>query len=279
VESTRASTSIQRALPSRQRSITRVWTPDDWPADAVKRQACRSWIAPKGNGTPNVMGSPLLGYDLVAPDFIHSGIRTVVWYRIQTSLMRDALKTTARGAAFVCVLPSLVSYMIRSNILGRDRALHGSTQLLSLCPGVVGQYLRQAFLARTIGHCAPTATISFGTVFSKAGTFIEDRAYIGVGCYIGLAHIGRDVLIGSGVHVTSGSQTHGTADPSRPIREQEGQMVMVKIGAGAWIGSAAVIMADVGENSVIGAGAVVTKAIPDSVVAAGVPATVLKSRA
>jgi acetyltransferase-like isoleucine patch superfamily enzyme len=37
-------------------------------------------------------------------------------------------------------------------------------------------------------------------------------------------------------------------------------------------------MADVGENSVIGAGAVVTRAIPSLVVAAGVPARVLRSR-
>src|SRR5688572_14171121 len=185
--------------------------------------------------------------------------------------MRNALKATARGAAFICVLPALLSYTIRSSILGRDRALQGSTQLLSLCPGLLGQYLRQAFLARTLGHCASTATISFGTVFSKTGARIDDRAYIGLGCHIGLAHIERDVLIGSGVHVTSGRQTHGTADPGRPIREQEGQPVLVKVGAGAWIGSAAVIMADVGPNSVIGAGAVVTKPIPEAVVAAGVP--------
>jgi len=193
--------------------------------------------------------------------------------------MRDALKATARGAAFICVLPCLLSYVVRSSFLGRDRALQGSTQWLSLCPGLTGQYLRQAFLARTIGYCAPTATISFGTVFSKTGARIDENAYIGVACHIGLAHIGRDVLIGSGVHVTSGAQTHGTADTGRPIREQEGRPVMVRVGAGVWIGSAAVIMADVGTNSIIGAGAVVTKAIPDSVIAAGVPAAVLKPRA
>jgi virginiamycin A acetyltransferase len=193
--------------------------------------------------------------------------------------MRDALKATARGAAFILVLPALLSYAIRRNILGRDRALQGTTQLLSLCPGVLGQYLRRAFLARTISYCSSTATISFGTVFSKAGARIDDRAYIGLGCHIGLAHIERDVLIGSGVHVTSGRQTHGTTDPDRPIREQEGQQVLVKIGAGAWIGSAAVVMADIGPNAVVGAGAVVTKPIPAAVVAAGVPAVVIRPRA
>ena len=50
---------------------------------------------------------------------------------------------------------------------------------------------------------------------------------------------------------------------SVPIREQEGALTMVRIGAGAWIGSAAVVMADVGANSIIGAGSVVTAPVPE----------------
>jgi acetyltransferase-like isoleucine patch superfamily enzyme len=52
----------------------------------------------------------------------------------------------------------------------------------------------------------------------------------------------------------------------------------VCIGAGAWIGSAAVVMADVGRDTIVGAGAVVTKALPDQVIAAGVPARAIRSR-
>lgn len=192
--------------------------------------------------------------------------------------MREALKSIGRGAALIVVLPGLLSYAIRSAVLGSDRALEGSTQLLSLVPGIPGQYLRRAFLARVLEHCAPTATISFGTIFSKAGARIDDRAYVGPGCFLGLVHIERDVLIGSGVHITSGRQTHGTGDPSKPIREQEGEAALVRVCAGAWIGSAAVVMADVGANSVVGAGSVVTRAVPESVVAAGVPASVIRPR-
>jgi acetyltransferase-like isoleucine patch superfamily enzyme len=93
-----------------------------------------------------------------------------------------------------------------------------------------------------------------------------------------LVHIEQDVLIGSGVHITSGRDTHGTDDVTRPIREQEGRAELVRIGAGSWIGSGAIVMADVGTNCVIGAGAVVTKPIPDAVVAAGVPAGVIRPR-
>jgi virginiamycin A acetyltransferase len=63
-----------------------------------------------------------------------------------------------------------------------------------------------------------------------------------------------------------------------PIRDQAGALTMVTIGEGSWVGSAAVVMADVGRDSVVGAGSVVTKPIPDRVIAAGVPARVIRSR-
>jgi acetyltransferase-like isoleucine patch superfamily enzyme len=53
---------------------------------------------------------------------------------------------------------------------------------------------------------------------------------------------------------------------------------MVRIGAGAWIGSTAVVMADVGCHSVVGAGSVVTRPLPDYVIAAGAPARIIRSR-
>jgi acetyltransferase-like isoleucine patch superfamily enzyme len=65
---------------------------------------------------------------------------------------------------------------------------------------------------------------------------------------------------------------------SIPIREQPGTSRIVRIGAGTWIGSAAVVMADVGRDSVVGAGSVVTRPLGDRVIAAGVPAKVLKHR-
>jgi acetyltransferase-like isoleucine patch superfamily enzyme len=191
---------------------------------------------------------------------------------------REALKALARGVAAVVVSPLLLSYWASAPVLGRDRALEGATELLSLLPGVTGRYLRRAFLARVLVRCHPTAEIGFGTIFSKAGAAVDENVYIGPRCHIGLAHLERDALLAAGVHVTSGARTHGTADPSRPIREQPGASAMVRVGAGAWVGSAAVVMADVGRGTVVGAGAVVTRPLPDGVVAVGVPAVVLRSR-
>jgi virginiamycin A acetyltransferase len=192
--------------------------------------------------------------------------------------MREAVKAALRGVSFLVVLPALLSFLVRRIFLGPDRALEGSSQALSLIPGLPGQFLRRAFLSVAIANCAPTAVVSFGTILAKAGARLDDNVYIGAGCFLGLVHIERDVLVGSGVHITSGRHTHGTGDASQPIRDQEGDRTLVRIGAGTWIGSAAVIMADVGANSVVGAGAVVASPIPDNVVAAGVPAKVIKSR-
>jgi virginiamycin A acetyltransferase len=187
-------------------------------------------------------------------------------------------KTLARAAATAAVLPALASYWIRARLLGADRALEGSSQAFAVLPGILGQYLRRAFLSHVLAACDATSTIEFGVLFSQAGARIGENVYIGPRCHIGLAHLEADVLVGASVHIPSGSQTHGTGDLDMPIRLQPGVRTVVRIGAGAWIGSNAVVMADVGRNSVIGAGSVVTRPIPDGVIAAGIPARVVRPR-
>jgi len=192
--------------------------------------------------------------------------------------MKDILKRVAFAAATIAVSPSLLSFFLRSHVLGRDRALEGSTQTLGLVPGITGHYLRRAFLARTLASCHWTATVEFGTLFSSAGARLDENVYVGPRCHLGLVHLERDVLVGAGVHITSGTATHGTEDVSRPIRDQERSKALVRIGAGAWIGSVAVVMADVGHDSVVGAGSVVTRPVAPLVMVAGVPARVIRER-
>jgi acetyltransferase-like isoleucine patch superfamily enzyme len=192
--------------------------------------------------------------------------------------MREALKSVLFGVATIAVTPALLSFWIRAAFQGRDRALEGSSQALSLVPGFVGVYLRRAFFARTLEVCHPTVTIEFGVLLSKSGARLDERVYIGPRCHLGLVHLGRDVLLGPAVQIPSGAETHGTADAARPIREQAGVRTLITIGDGSWIGAGAIVMADVGPDSVIGAGAVVTEAIPGRVLAAGVPARVIKPR-
>lgn len=191
---------------------------------------------------------------------------------------RTGLKGTAQMLATLTLAPEFLSFWIRSRLLGRDRALEGSTQTLSLIPGIVGQVFRRAFLTRVLDFCHPESTVEFGTIFSKAGTRIEENVYIGPHCHIGLAHLERDVLIAAGVHIPSGPMTHGTADLTKRIQDQPGLLQKVRIGAGTWIGSGVVVMAEIGCDSIVGAGAVVTKPVPDRVLAGGVPARVIRNR-
>jgi virginiamycin A acetyltransferase len=191
--------------------------------------------------------------------------------------VRAAVKTALRVLALVAVSPALASFWVKRLIIGGDRALVGSTQALSLIPGLTGQYLRRAFLSRTIAFCSPSAVIEFGVLLSQTGARIDDSAYIGPRCHLGLVHVGANVMLAAGVHIPSGARLHGM-ELGVSMREQKTTPATVVIGRGAWIGSNAVVMADVGADSIVGAGAVVTQPIPPGVVAGGVPARVLKQR-
>src|SRR4030095_303342 len=89
-------------------------------------------------------------------------------------------KAAARAAATLAILPQLVSFKVRAVVMGDNRALVGSSQLLSLIPGLPGQYLRRAFLARVLrGGCAASAAIEFGTLFSQVDARIAQHVSVG----------------------------------------------------------------------------------------------------
>jgi acetyltransferase-like isoleucine patch superfamily enzyme len=192
--------------------------------------------------------------------------------------VRETAKLLARAIATIVVFPAVVTFRVRRAFFGANRALEGSSQALALVPGLSGCYLRRAFLAKALAGCDSTATIEFGTLFSQADARIEANVYVGPRCHLGLVHLESDVLLGAGVHIPSGANTHDVSSLDEPIREQGGRRDLVRIRQGAWIGSAAVVMADVGRHAIVGAGAVVTTPIPDFAVAVGVPARVIRDR-
>src|SRR5438105_3448794 len=138
--------------------------------------------------------------------------------------MKKGLKTLARIGATLMLAPEFLSYWIRARWLGRDRALEGSTQMLSLIPGIVGQVFRRAFLTKVLDFCHPETTVEFGTIFSKAGARIDENVYVGPHCHIGWVHIELDVVIASGVHIPSGPQAQCTADLVQRTTDQPGML-------------------------------------------------------
>jgi len=188
------------------------------------------------------------------------------------------VKGVLRAIAFIVMLPMLASFQVRAWLLGRDRAFQASCELLSVVPGLVGQYLRRAFLQSTCERCGNLTVIGFGTLFSTTRLRVDENAYIGPQCNIGWAHIERDVLLASGVQIPSGPSTHTAARVDIAIRDQPGAPRVVRIGEGTWVGNGAIIMADVGRHAIVAAGAVVTKPVADYAIVAGVPAQVIRIR-
>src|SRR5687768_16673226 len=85
------------------------------------------------------------------------------------SPVKGAAKAAVRLVALVAVLPVLLAFWLTAAVLGRNRALESASQLLSLIPGLTGQYLRRAFLGRVLARCHHSALVEFGTLFSQAG--------------------------------------------------------------------------------------------------------------
>jgi galactoside O-acetyltransferase len=90
--------------------------------------------------------------------------------------------------------------------------------------------------------------------------------------------IGDDVLIGPNVVLRASD--HNFSSMEKPINQQGHSGGRIAIGNDVWIGANTVITRNVsvGDHAVIAAGSVVTSDIPSGVIAAGVPATIKKSR-
>lgn len=177
----------------------------------------------------------------------------------------------------VSALPFFLSFQIKRIFIGKQRAFAGSSQTLSLFPGIIGQFLRRGFYVMTLKHCSPRSTIDFGTFFPSTDVILRDHVYIGARCIIAPCVIEQDVIIGSGVHIAS-KVTHFFGSLDKPIRMQGGSWTPITVKHDCWIGNKAVIMADIGEQCVIGAGSVVTKSVEGKTVVAGNPAKLIRKR-
>jgi maltose O-acetyltransferase len=88
------------------------------------------------------------------------------------------------------------------------------------------------------------------------------------------------VMIGDGTQIASGVQLLAADHPRDPdVRRDLLELARpVSIGSNVWIGAAAIVLpgVSVGDDSIIGAGSVVTRDIPEGVVAMGTPCRVVR---
>ena len=192
--------------------------------------------------------------------------------------MIQLVKRLAHGCSWVAVLPLVAQTKALGLVLRRDQAFQMASHALSLFPGILGNYLRQAFYQLTLPRCGPDACIEFGAILNQPTVEIGRRVYIGCRASIGECVIEDDVLIGSNVDILSGTRQHAFDDLDRPIREQGGRLEKIVIGRDCWIGNSSVVMANVGAQSVVAAGSVVARDVAPRSIVAGNPAKVIRTR-
>ena len=192
--------------------------------------------------------------------------------------MKSTLKLLLFFTCVVITLPLLAFTLAERLVSDREIAFRGTSQLLSLIPSTLGVYIRAAYFANTCNKVDREVAIGFMTLLSHSNTDIGKNVYIGPQSNIGSCSIGRDCVIGSGVHILSGKHQHGTASLDKPIREQSGNYEKIQIGKDCWVGNQATILAPIGDHSIVAAGSVVVSEIPTRSIVAGNPARIVKSR-
>jgi acetyltransferase-like isoleucine patch superfamily enzyme len=176
------------------------------------------------------------------------------------------------------VSPLLLTVLFSRWIFGWKSAFESGAQWVSVVPGGMGNEFRRAYYYCFLKSFDSSARVCLGSVICDPRSEIGSHVYIGTYCEMGWVRIGADTLVASRVMIPSGKRVHGFDRIDIPIRMQTRKPEQVVVGTDCWIGTSAVVMADVGEQTVVGAGAVVVKPLPAKSLCGGNPAKVIRSR-
>lgn len=194
--------------------------------------------------------------------------------------MKRWLKWIANAVALVVVSPvGLLCWLEKQTRPDHEAVFQFWTHVLAVAPGVPGMYLRRAFYHLTLDVCSLRSYIGFGAVFSHRRVEVGDEAYVGLYAIIGSSKLGEGCLIGSRASILSGGALHELDERGRWDAFSWSRLKQVEIGAHAWIGEAAVVMADVGSGTIVTSGAVVSTPVPERVMVGGNPARFVRSLA
>jgi virginiamycin A acetyltransferase len=192
--------------------------------------------------------------------------------------MRALVEKLCVAVAVVLLAPVWMLYGVLRLALGRQAAFEAISQRAARWPGPGGKILRRALLGRLIARMDDSVTIGFGSMLTKPSAELGRHVTLGAYCMLGDVRMGDNVMLADYVFIPSGSAQHGFARLDVPMRNQPGEFRTTTVGEDCWIGSHAVILADVGSHCIIGAGSVVTKPVPDFAIVAGNPAKPIGDR-
>ena len=146
-----------------------------------------------------------------------------------------------------------------------NNAYHTPEEILELMEKLTGKKIGERFglFPPFYTDCGKNIHIGRG-VFINSGCKFQDQGGI---------YIGDGALIGH--NAVLATLNHGM------LPEERGDLIPrpIHIGKNVWIGSNSTILPGVtiGDNAVIGAGSIVTKDIPENMIAVGNPAKVIRS--
>jgi len=186
--------------------------------------------------------------------------------------MRQLLKKIVIITGYFFTAPFFLLYLVT-----RSRGVFAAqAQFLSIIPGKIGSYMRMAYYSMTLEKCHADGFVGFGSFFAHPEAQVGHGVYIGAFTILGMVKIGNNATIGSHVSILSGNKQHGYKQRDVPIQEQPREFRRISVGNNCWIGNNAVVMDNLGEQTVVAAGSVVTSATNGYEVVGGNPAKTLK---
>lgn len=194
----------------------------------------------------------------------------------QTVLDRLKRESIAYADAFIAALPGGSGDRLRGIWIARRVGAWGGGNLGASCMFDAPERMRfgrgvtigpRSFFASSGGMIVVGDRVSFNTN-------VHVNASMG-----GEIRFGSDCLVGPNVVLRTANHCFDRSDV--PIREQGHSIGDIVIENDVWLGANVTVLGGVtiGRGTVITAGAVVNRDIPSMVVAGGVPANVLKTRA
>ena len=174
------------------------------------------------------------------------------------------------GLWYSAVDPQLLEELIATHdIIHQYNKLPPSntSERFSILKGLLGNIGDDNIIINQPFYCDYGKQISVGKRFFANFNFtVLDEAQVTIGddCFIG-----PNVSIYTACHSTDPEERNSRREWAEPV----------SIGNNVWIGGSVTILpgVNIGNNVTIGAGSVVTKDIPDNVVAAGNPCRVIKN--
>lgn len=187
----------------------------------------------------------------------------------------QGIRKVAELVAQGIVWPHWLAYRLHVRLFGAARACISISQRVGAWPGLTGVYLRRALYKQIVAKMGENVGIGMGTILTKPTIELGNAVYLGNYCMVGDVRIGDNTLISDHVSLISGNHS---MEPDRLIKDQPEVYRTITIGADCWVGSRAVILADLGDHAVVGAGSVVTKPVPAYGIVAGNPARLIGDR-